>query len=147
MPKASHSVRVHAPLARLWALLLDKIENPAKYVPGVQAVEILERQPGFTLRRMKTADFEVVERITVFEKRHEIDFVLVDHPLYAGQVRNKIEELVETDRPDLSLKLSIALDWRRMDGQPDDLDMTDAVRQAVEQTKTLAETEPVEGKP
>ncbi len=141
MPKASHSVRVHAPLERLWALLLDKIENPGKYVPGVQAVEILERQPGFTLRRMRTAELEVVERITVFEKRHEIDFVLVDHPLYAGQVVNRINALVETDQPGLSLELTFSLDWRRKDGKADEADRHDAVRLAVEHMKNLAERE------
>ncbi len=139
MPKTSHSVRVRAPLERLWSLLLDQIDNPGKFLSDVRAVEILERQPGFTLRRTRTADLEVVERITVFEKRHEIDFVLIDHPLYAGQVRNKVAELVETERPGLSLTLTCALDWRRKDGKADDLDMTDAVRQTVERIKALSE--------
>ncbi|GAB5471558.1 MAG: hypothetical protein Kilf2KO_45880 [Rhodospirillales bacterium] len=139
MPKASHTVEVKASLERLWALLLDKIEQPQRYVPGVVKVEILDRQPGFTLRRMKTEAFTAVERITVFEKRHEIDFVLVDHPLYAGQVVNRIEQLYDSQQPGLPLNLTFALDWRRTDGQPDRLDMNDAIRAAVEQTKSLAE--------
>ena len=114
MPKASHSVRVEAPLERLWGLLLAAIEEPQDVLPGVLEVEILERQAGFTLRRMKTAAFEVVERITVFETRHEIDLVLVDHPLYAGQAVNRIETLMETAQPGLPLTYTIAVDWRSL---------------------------------
>jgi len=139
MPKASHSVTVHAPIQRLWAVLLDRIERPGRTVAGVTGVEILERQPGYVLRRMLMGDDELVERITVFEKRHEIDFVLVDHPVYAGQVVNRIEELYETQEPGLPLRLTFALDWRRKDGKPDQADMSEAIRRAVERAKELAE--------
>lgn len=139
MPQASHSVMVRAPLERLWGLLLDKIERPQDYLPEVREVEILERQPGYLLRRMRVAEMELVERVTVFEKRHEVDYVLVDHPVYAGQVVNRIEELYETEEPGLPLRLTFALDWRRKDGKPDEEDLGAAIRQAVERTKALAE--------
>jgi hypothetical protein len=127
---------VKAPVETLWRLLLDKIENPGAYVPGVESVQILERQPGYLLRRMKAGGLEVIERITAFEKTHEVDFVLVDHPVYAGQVVNRIEPPL---RPGLSCTLSFALDWRRKDGQPDSLDLQPNNEKAVRQTKALAE--------
>jgi hypothetical protein len=136
MPKASYSVQVKAPVETVWRLLLEKIENPGAYVPGVESVTILDRQPGFVIRRMKVDDVEVVERITAFEKTHEIDFVLVDHPVYAGQVVNRIEPPL---RPGLSCTLTFTLDWRRKDGQPDTLDLQASIVQAVERTKALAE--------
>jgi hypothetical protein len=136
VPKASYSVQVSAPVETVWRLLLDKIENPGTYVPGVSAVKILDRQPGYVIRSMKTGDIEVVERITVFAKRHEVDFVLVDHPVYAGQVVNRIEPPL---RPGLSCTLTFALDWRRKDGEADSLDLQATIERAVRQTKTLAE--------
>lgn len=139
MPKASHSLIVNAPLSRLWKLLADGVSDPGSFLPGVKAVEILERQPGFLLRRLRTADYEVVERITFFERRHEIDFVLEDHPHYAGQSRQRIEELYETDRPGLSLTLTLSVDWRRRDRLDDDLDLDDSLRTAAERLKALAE--------
>ncbi|MEO1192944.1 MAG: AtaL-like protein [Pseudomonadota bacterium] len=139
MLKASVSTEVHASLDRLWGLLKETIDDPGRVLPDVTAVEILERVPGFTLRRMQVGALEIVERITVFEKRHEIDFVLVDHPLYAGQAVTRIEELFETPRPGLPLSLTLTLDWRRKDGEPDALDMGPTLEAAAAKIKSLAE--------
>jgi hypothetical protein len=62
--------------------------------------------------------------------------VLVDHPVYAGQVVNRIEPPL---RPGLSCTLTFALDWRRKDGEADSLDLQATIERAVRQTKTLAE--------
>ena len=136
MPKASHSVQVKAPVDTVWRLLLDKIENPGAYVPGVTAVQILERQPGYVVRQMTAGGIEVTERITAFARSHEVDYVLLDHPVYAGQVVNRIEPPLQ---PGLSCTLTFTLDWRRKDGQPDRLDLQPNIVQAVEATKALAE--------
>lgn len=139
MPKAEHSLVVHAPLDRLWQLLSEGITDPGRFYPGIERVEILERQAGSLTRRIRTKDYEAVERITRFEKRHEIDFLLVDHPHYAGQSRQRISELFETDSPGLSLTLTLSLDWRRKDREADDLDLTDTIRTAAERIKAAAE--------
>jgi hypothetical protein len=136
MPKASHSVQVKAPVETVWRLLVDSIANPAAYLPGISGVRILDRQPGFLIRQMTLGELAVVERVTAFEKMHEVDFVLVDHPVYAGQVVLRIEPPL---RPGLSCALSCSLDWRRKDGQPDTLDLQPSIVQAVEKTKALAE--------
>ncbi len=136
MPTASQSLQVAAPLEVIWQLLLEKIEDPGKFLQGVQAVEMLERQPGYVVRRMRTAAFEVVERITAYEKSHEVDFVILEHPLYAGQAVNRIEPPL---RPGLSAKLTFSIDWRRKDGHPDEVDLTPQVAAAVERTRALAE--------
>jgi hypothetical protein len=136
MPKASHSVQVKAPVEIVWRLLVDSIANPGATLPGVGGVRILDRQPGFVVRQMTLGEISVVERITAFEKMHEVDAVLVDHPVYAGQVVWRIEPPL---RPGLSCALSGSLDWRRKDGQPDTLDLQPDIAAAVEKTKALAE--------
>ncbi len=139
MPKVTHSVTVNAPLQRLWKLLSDGVSDPGSFLPYVDKVEILERQPGSVLRRLRTPDYDVVERITLFEKRHEIDFMLEDHAHYAGQSRQVIEELYETDSPGLSLTLTLSVDWRRTDREDDELNLDDSIRAAAERLKSLAE--------
>ena len=136
MPKASHSVQVKAPVDVVWRLLVEKITNPAASVPGVEGVKILDRQPGFVVRQMTVGGMQVVERITAFEQSHEVDYVLVDNPVYAGQVVNKI---VPPLRPGLSCPLTYTMDWRRKDGQPDTMETQAAIAQAVESLKALAE--------
>lgn len=136
MPKASHSVQVRAPVETVWRLLLDKIENPGASVPGVESVTILDRQPGFVIRQMRANGLDVTERVTAFAQSHEVDYVLLEHPVYAGQVVNRIEPPL---RPGLSCTLTYALDWRRKDGQPDSLDLQPAIVQAVEAIKAAAE--------
>lgn len=136
MPKASHSVKVAAPVETIWQLLLEKIENPGRFIQGVSGVEIVERQAGYLVRRMKVGGLEVVERITAYEKSHEVDFVLLEHPLYAGQVVNRIEPPL---RPGLSATLTFALDWRRKDGRPDEMDLQPQIVASVEATRDKAE--------
>ena len=137
MPKTSHSARVAAPVETIWQLLLEKIEHPGRFIPSVSEVEMIEREPGYVVRRMKVGSMQVVERITAYEKSHEIDFLLLEHPLYAGQVVNRIEPPL---RPGLSATLTIALDWRRKDGRPDALDLGPQIAAAVQATKEEAES-------
>ncbi len=139
MPKTSHSIEIRAPLERLWALLTDGIADPGRFLPGIAGAEILEREAGSLLRRIRTSDFEVTERVTPFKKRHEINFVLVDHPHYAGQSVQRIETLYETDEPGLTLTLHFSLDWRRKDRDADELDLSGWVSAALQRIKTLAE--------
>jgi len=136
MPKASHSVQVKAPVDVVWRILLDKIENPGATVPGVESARIVDREAGFVVRQMRVNGMELTERVTAFAQSHEVDYVLLDHPLYAGQVVNRIEPPL---RPGLACTLSFALDWRRKDGQPDTLDLQPAIVQSVEKIKALAE--------
>ncbi len=48
---------VSAPLEVLWKLLVDKIEHPQVYVPGVSEVKILEKDAQSTLREMTLPDY------------------------------------------------------------------------------------------
>src|SRR3954471_6464811 len=90
MPFATFMAPVKAPIPTIWEMLLDKVENPSKYVPGVSKTEILERGAGWVVRRMQTDAFEVTERINIDLERLEIVFALIEHPRYTGMVVNRI---------------------------------------------------------
>lgn len=119
MSFASFTCDVDASVETLWRLLEDKIENPGRYLPEVEDSEILERGSAGILRRMKTALFEVTERITVDRARLEIDYVLVDHPELAGHLFDRITPPRE-DEPEGRPLLTSTLDWRSVEGKATD---------------------------
>lgn len=139
MPFTSFTCDVDASVDTLWRLLEDKIANPDRYLPEVEETEILERAPEGVLRRMKTAVFEVIERITADRERLEISYVLVDHPEFAGHVVDRITPARE-DEPAGRPLLTVTLDWRPLDGPatPEE-DLLELITAAVLQTKELAE--------
>ena len=134
MPRATFTSIIDAPFDRLWALLVDKVDHPERYVPGVIESEILERTDAGVLRRMQTAELTIVERITVDERARRVVFTLVDHPSFEGAVVNEVS-------PDgaVPLELTFALDWTAKRPADAHVDPTPMVQGAVLHTKTLAE--------
>lgn len=140
MAKASFSSPVNAPIEVLWDLLVDKIENPQRYVPGVSDVKILEKDGKSVLRQMTTPEITVKERITYDEDSREVVFTLVEHPQFSGEVLNKI--IVPPDnKPSDPVILEFILDWQPLNPQAprDEPDMSETIREAVLHTKQLAE--------
>lgn len=139
MPFTSFTCDVDASVDTLWRLLEDKIANPDRYLPEVEETEILERAPEGVLRRMKTAVFEVTERIAADRERLEVSYVLVDHPEFAGHVVDRITPARE-DEPGGRPLLTATLDWRPLDGTTtSEEDLLELITAAVLQTKELAE--------
>lgn len=137
MPDATHTEEVNASVETIWRLLVDKIENPQGYVPGVRSVEILERAPTHVLRRMVTEQLDLTERVTKEARRLEVVFELVDHPRYRGRVINRIEPGGHGRLP----RLTFAIDWREIGGgsDPGGEHLEGVLRDAVRQTKAMAE--------
>jgi hypothetical protein len=136
MPYATFSSPVNASVQTLWELLQDKIENPGRYVPGVEKSEILERSETGVLRLMSSKDMESKERITVDEKNLELTFALVDHPKYTGKVTNKITTSSDKDN---EVILTFTLDWKPKQSGEEEPDMLPSIKGAVLHTKELAE--------
>ncbi|WP_375593886.1 AtaL-like protein [Algihabitans albus] len=136
MPYATHTEDVEASPGTIWRLLVDKIENPQPYVPGVRSVEILERSADSVLRHMVTEQLDLTERITRDARRLEIVFTLVDHPRYAGSVTNRIEPGETGNRS----RLTFTIDWHEVGSRDAGGEHLHGVlRDAVRQTKDLAE--------
>lgn len=136
MPYATHTEDVEASPGTVWRLLVDKIENPQPYVPGVRSVEILERRADSVLRHMVTDQLDLTERITRDARRLEIVFTLVDHPRYVGSVTNRIEPGETGNRS----RLTFTIDWHEVGSQDAGGEHLQGVlRDAVRQTKALAE--------
>jgi hypothetical protein len=53
MRHTSFSAYIYAPKERVWKLMVDKIENPGYYLPGVLDVRIMERDDHTLMREIK----------------------------------------------------------------------------------------------
>ena len=136
MPFASFSLEVDATVETLWAVLVDKVENPTKFAPGVDSFEILEREGDTLLRTMVTAAGEVTERIRVDSAGLRVDSEFVDHFMYRGVT---VKKIIRPDADGEKPALTYTLDWERCDGQPDEGDLTPVAMAGVKHTKDIAE--------
>ena len=83
-------VVVHADHETLWNLLLDRVENPGRYIPGVTEGRIIEKTGHVTVREMKLHGELVKERITVFPYEGKIQHELLEHPQFTGTIVTKV---------------------------------------------------------
>jgi hypothetical protein len=135
----THRVPVRTSLETLWALLLDKIRRPDRYIDGVEKVEILEDGgPTAIERRMHVRSSSRVtavrERIVADESTHTVVFKLQGDPVFTGWVINVIHE------EQGQLELEYSMHWTPRPGaQVPERDWQDAITRAVEHTREMAE--------
>ena len=133
MPAVSHRTRVRATPEHLWSLLLNKIERPDQYIPGVSDVVVEQRADEFTINRSMRLNggAPIRELITADPKTLTVVFkgigdpatiVLVTNTVYVGDGEVYLEYV--------------------MSGAGGDFDATEAervIRGAVNHMKELAE--------
>lgn len=94
-----YTTSVNASLELTWKNLLDKIENPQNFVPGVSDVIISEKNTDFVLRQMTVTNDKgstiLKEKIT-FEP-YKVRFLLLDHPKLEGYVDNDIKAISDNE--------------------------------------------------
>ena len=85
------STPINATVETVWDVLLDKMQNPAPYIPYVvEEFKILERYDNGILREIKTPAMHMKEKVTVDKQAGKITFTLVDHPLFTGELSNQV---------------------------------------------------------
>lgn len=83
-------VVVHAEHDTVWQLLMDRLENPARFMPGVTEARILERDENVVIREMKLHGDLVKERIEVRPHDSEIRHELLEHPQFTGTIITRV---------------------------------------------------------
>lgn len=146
MPLATYKTTVRAPVALLWDMMKDKIERPDKYVPGVTAVEIVNRLGDRTVERVMHVsaarqDNRVHEIISYDDATMTVVFKLKDDPLYTGIVTNTVFE------EDGRVELAYVLYWTPKDPRtlPPEIDLAEVIKAAVLHAKALAEARAQKG--
>lgn len=132
------SSRVEASPETVWAVLLDKMVHPQRYIADALDVEILERGPEQVVRKLVLpGGVAFRERITADPRARTITFTLLDHPVYEGTVLNRLQVGL-----DGAVALAFELDWKARPGCVDERDPEEPlalIRSSVMQTKRIAE--------
>jgi len=83
-------VLVHAERDTLWNLLLDRLQAPERFTPGVTEVHLLEKEGNVTVRELRLHGNLVKERVTVSPETSEIRHDLLEHPQFTGSIVTKV---------------------------------------------------------
>lgn len=138
MPRHRVTSRVDASPETVWAVLLDKMEHPQRYIEDALDAEILERGASSVVRQLVLpGGVAFRERITADSRRRTVTFTLLDHPVYEGTVVNQLQV-----SPGGEVELAFELDWRARPGCVDDRDPEEPltlIRSSVMHTKRIAE--------
>jgi len=144
MPKVDYYVPVDASLQTIWGVLLDRIENPARYLAGLESCEFPEGNEDYAIRELIINGLPLKERITIDERKGEVRYELLDHPLFAGDVYNA---LIPPDEADMRAKpiVQFRMDWRPLSPEAAALEaeagesIRESLEQAVNYVRDLAE--------
>ncbi len=137
MPTHRFSSPVEASAETVWAVLLDKMDHPQRYIEDALDAEVLERHPDGVIRRMTLpggVDFR--ERIIADVDARTITFILMDHPTYEGTVTNHL-----VPAPG-GVDLVFHMDWRVRPGcqeERDPRELPALIESSVLHTKRIAE--------
>lgn len=146
MPYTTFSSPVNTSFETLWNILVDKVDNPYRYISEVKESKILKRYNDGVLREMKTDKMTIKERITVDEQAREVRFTLVEHPLFTGHVINKVF-LPSNNYPNNPLKLTFILDWQPTNEEAEKINPEEVelmIQDGVLHTKSIAEHQDIQ---
>lgn len=138
MPTYRVSTRVEAAPDTVWAVLLDKMEHPQRYIEDALDADILELGSAWAVRQLVLpGGVTFRERILADPIGRTITFTLLDHPVYEGTVLNRL--LVG---PEGGVELVFDLQWTPRPGCMDEHDPRELlalIQSSVEHTKRIAE--------
>jgi hypothetical protein len=140
--ETAFTTAVHAREETVWKVLLDKVENPGKYVREITGCRILEKYPDGLLREISSGSLTFRERVEVDPDTGEITYTLVDHPYFTGTVVNRAGG-TSRQSPVAPTMLTFIMDWSpRGEEGGRILDLaacTSAIRAAANAVKDAAE--------
>jgi uncharacterized protein (DUF302 family) len=110
MRKVSYSCEVHAALDTVWKLLIEKVEQPQSYIPGVVQSRILQHYGNGVLREIKCNGMLIKEKVVIDKVHGEIHYFLLEHPLFTGRVVNRVVPSA-VQSPVAPQLLTIEVDW------------------------------------
>jgi uncharacterized protein (DUF302 family) len=110
MRKITYSCEVHAALDTVWKLLVEKVEQPQIYLPGVVHSRILQHYGNGLLREVKGEGMLIKEKVVIDRAHGEVHYFLLEHPLFSGRVVNRVVPS-SVQSPVAPQLLTIEVDW------------------------------------
>jgi uncharacterized protein (DUF302 family) len=138
MRKISYSCEVHAALDTVWKLLIEKVEQPQSYIPGVVQSRILQHYGNGVLREIKCEGMLIKEKVVIDKMHGEIHFFLLEHPLFTGRVVNRVVPSA-VQSPVAPQILTIEVDWAPKDEEAERLIQSGIPDQIQSEVLTLKE--------
>jgi hypothetical protein len=147
MPKIEHFEGVSASLQVIWTVLLDRIENPQRYMVGISNCLFPENTDDFAVREIHMGEESAVvltERITIDEPQGTVAYELQNHPMFEGFVYNKLIPPAQDDAKALPVVL-FEMDWKPKNNEASQAeaaalgDLSESLKLAVQHVKQLAE--------
>lgn len=149
----SYRTIVQAQTQTVWALLLDRVENPRRFQPMIKNSKVLERFPQGVIREITVDDTLIRELITIELGDYAINSELLQHPLYTGTtfikiVPTSVQNPMSPLHLEIGLRLELKPEHREGLVEPEE-DMDLAIKQELAAIKQQAEelesreTEPV----
>ena len=123
MRKITYSCEVHAALDTVWKLLIEKVEQPQSYMPGVVQSRILQHYGNGVLREVKGEGMLIKEKVVIDKAHGEVHYFLLEHPLFTGRVVNRVVPS-SVQNPMAPQLLTIEVDWTPKDEQAEQLVQT-----------------------
>jgi uncharacterized protein (DUF302 family) len=123
MRKITYSCEVHAALDTVWKLLMEKVEQPQIYLPGVVHSRILQHYGNGLLREVKGEGMLIKEKVVIDRAHGEVHYFLLEHPLFSGRVVNRVVPS-SVQSPVAPQLLTIEVDWVPKDEQAEQLIQT-----------------------
>lgn len=142
MRKISHSCEVHAAFDTVWKLLIEKMEQPHTYLPGVLQSRTLQHYGNGLLREIKGEGIVIKEKVTLDKNHGEVQYFLLEHPLFTGRVVNRVVPS-SVQSPVAPLVLTIEVDWVPKDDEAERMirsDLPDQIQREVITLKERAES-------
>lgn len=136
MRKISYSCEVHAALDTIWKLLVEKVEQPQSYMPGVVQSRVLQHYGNGVLREIKGEGMQIKEKVVIDKAHGEIHYFLLEHPLFAGRVVNRVVP-TSVQSPVAPQLLTIEVDWTPKDQKAEELIQTAIPDQIQSEVLTL----------
>jgi len=84
------TVLVHAEHDTLWNLLLDRLKDPQRFIPGVTEARVIDQKENVTVRELRLHGDLVRERVTIRSHDSEIRHELLEHPQFTGSIVTKV---------------------------------------------------------
>lgn len=138
MRKVSYSCEVHAALDTVWKLLIEKVEQPQSYIPGVVQSRILQHYGNGVLREIKGDGMLIKEKVVIDKGHGEVHYFLLEHPLFTGRVVNRVVPS-SVQSPVAPLLLTIEVDWAPKDEQAEQLIISVIPEQIQREVLTIKE--------
>ena len=136
MRKISYSCEVHAALDTVWKLMIEKVEQPQSYLPGVTQARILQHYGNGVLREIKCNGMLIKEKVLIDRVHGEIHFFLLEHPLFTGRVVNRVVPSA-VQSPVAPQILTIEVDWVPKDDEAERLIQSEIPGQIQSEVLTL----------